>query len=414
MSCPKRTGKPFPQRSRVTALVRAGRTVGRTLISTAVTLWLFVRRLFANAEWRFIRMDRQLLPASYYSTAAFAPAEQFTAWRCGHAALFDFLPLDGIVPPSFAAEARTYLVGNLFFGWTSYPAHRFTRDERKTGEGVDQFLIRLNLSGGHVGTNGKHRVEARAGDIDVIDMSQTMSYEAASSTVIVLGVPRPLLEAVLPDARELHGLTLSGTRALGALLADFFRSLKGRLPEMTRDEADGIAVATVAMVTACLRPEHDAMATTTDRRAGGALALIRAHIEEHLASPGLDVETLCQTFALSRSSIYRLFARLGGVRNYVRDRRLVRAFVALADPAQRHRAIGEIAFDCGFVSETHFGRTFRSAFRCTPGQARSLDALAAAVDVGRPHGEPAYMEWLKLVSARDRSDAQALVRGCAG
>jgi hypothetical protein len=164
-------------------------------------------------------MDSRLLPVSDYSTAAVAPAEQFTAWRSGHAALFDFFPLDGIVPPSFAAEAHTYLVGNVFVGWTSYPAHRFTRDERKTAEGIDQFMIRLNLSGGHVGTNGKHHVEARAGDIDVIDMAQTMSYEAAPSTVIVLGVPRPLLEAVLPDARELLGLTLSGTRALGALLA---------------------------------------------------------------------------------------------------------------------------------------------------------------------------------------------------
>jgi AraC-like DNA-binding protein len=350
-------------------------------------------------------MDHQLLAVSDYSTAAFAPAEQFAAWRSGHAALFDFFPLDGIAPPSFAAEARTYLVGNLFVGWTSYPAHRFTRDERKAGEGVDQFLIRLNLSGGHIGTNGKHHVEARAGDIDVIDMTQTMSYDAAQSTVIVVGIPRPLLEAALPDARDLHGLTLSGTRALGALLADFLRSLKQRLPEMTRDEADGIAVATVAIVAACLRPEHDAMATATDQRTGGALTLVRAHIEEHLASPGLDIDTLCQTFTISRSSIYRLFAPFGGVRNYVRNRRLVRAFVALADPAQRHRAIGEIAFDCGFVSETHFGRIFRGAFRCTPGQARYLDAFAASIDFSRPEGEPAYMDWLKRVSARDRWDA---------
>jgi AraC-like DNA-binding protein len=180
---------------------------------------------------------------------------------------------------------------------------------------------------------------------------------------------------------------------------------------MTCDEADGIAVATVAMVAACLRPEHDTMATTTDRRAGGALALIREYIEEHLASPDLDVETLCRTFAVSRSSIYRLFAPLGGVRNYLRDRRLVHAFVALADPAQRHRAIGEIAFDCGFVSETHFGRTFRSAFHCTPGQARHLDAHAASANFGQPHGEPVYMGWLKHVSAHDRWDAQTIVPG---
>jgi AraC-like DNA-binding protein len=350
-------------------------------------------------------IEREGLYVSDFSTTTFPPAEQFTAWSGGHAALFDFSSLDGAAPAAFLAEARTYLLGNLFVGWTTYPAHRFTRDERKIAEGIDQFLIRLNLAGGHVGTNGRCRVEARAGDIDVIDMTQPMAYDAAPSTVIVLGIPRPLLEAALPDVRELHGLALCGERALGALLADYLRSLQRRLPDMTRDEADGVAAATVAIVAGCLRPEHDAMATSADQRAGGALTRIKAYVEEHLGSAGLDPQSICTTFALSRSTLYRLFEPLGGVRRYIRDRRLVRTFVVLADPAQRHRTIGEIAFDGGFTSETHFGRMFRRAFRCTPGQARNLDAFANPDGIGGPVPagyDPGYIEWLKRVSARDR------------
>jgi AraC-like DNA-binding protein len=290
----------------------------------------------------------------------------------------------------------------LFFGWTSYPAHRFVRDAAKVSEGIDQFLVRLNVAGGHVGTNGKQRVEACAGDIDVIDMAQPMAYDAVDSTLIVLGIPRPLLEAALPDASLLHGVVVSGTRALGALLADHLLSLNARLPEITPAEADGIAAATVAMVAACLGPEHRAL--TTEPRAGSPICEIKAHIEQHLASRDLDADALCAAFSLSRSSLYRLFGPLGGVRRYVRDRRLVHAFVALADPAIRHRPIGEIAFEWGFVSEAHFGRVFREAFGCTPGQARDLGAVAVGNRAeSDPAGAlPAYMEWLARVSVRDR------------
>jgi len=61
-------------------------------------------------------MERERLYVSDFSTTTFPPAEQFTAWRSGHATMFDFSPLDGGPPAAFFAEARTYLLGNLFRG----------------------------------------------------------------------------------------------------------------------------------------------------------------------------------------------------------------------------------------------------------------------------------------------------------
>jgi len=83
-------------------------------------------------------MERERLYVSDFSTTTFPPAEQFTAWRSGHATMFDFSPLDGGPPAAFFAEARTYLLGNLFVGWTTIRPP-VTRDERKIAKASTSF-----------------------------------------------------------------------------------------------------------------------------------------------------------------------------------------------------------------------------------------------------------------------------------
>jgi AraC-like DNA-binding protein len=54
----------------------------------------------------------------------------------------------------------------------------------------------------------------------------------------------------------------------------------------------------------------------------------------------------------------------------IAQRRLERAMRLLRDPAQAHRSITAIAFDCGFRDLSHFGRVFTAATEQTPSQWR--------------------------------------------
>lgn len=351
-------------------------------------------------------MTEGLLPVSRFSNMSAPMNEQFNAWRAGNVAMFDFFPSTPALPAAFPAEATTYMLGPLAVGRTRYPGHRYTRDTRKIGQGLDVFLVRLYLAGGHSGTNGREAVESGTGDIDVLDMTQPMAYDSLDSTLIVVGIPRPLMVAAIPDAARLHGWTLSGDRALGALLADYLRSLIERLSLMTQNEADAVAGATLAIVTSCLRGSHDAMAAGDRWVSSPLLAPIKLYIEENLASSDLTPDVLCVTFGLSRASLYRLFAPLGGVKRFIRDRRLVRAFVSLADPSQRHRPIAEIAADRGFSSMAQFSRAFRRAFGCAPRQTRELSQVDEASSIqtspDKPEKHPEYIEWLRKLALRDR------------
>ena len=75
------------------------------------------------------------------------------------------------------------------------------------------------------------------------------------------------------------------------------------------------------------------------------------------ASVGVPLRSLQAIFARNDTSIARL----------IQEERLAAATRILADPAARGRAVGEIAFSCGFNDLSHFTRCFAAAHGAPPG-----------------------------------------------
>ncbi|MBB4570813.1 helix-turn-helix transcriptional regulator [Rhizobium leucaenae] len=103
---------------------------------------------------------------------------------------------------------------------------------------------------------------------------------------------------------------------------------------------------------------------------------IKRHIEENLGADSLDVANLCRRFALSRASLYRLFAPQSPA-SYIQQRRLHRAFAILVSPAFRPWRIIDVAIECQFSSDATFIRAFRREFGITPGEARERSLRSA-------------------------------------
>jgi AraC-like DNA-binding protein len=102
------------------------------------------------------------------------------------------------------------------------------------------------------------------------------------------------------------------------------------------------------------------------RRAGSAagpppldsLVTVCRFVEANLGARDLGVDKLARTFGLSRASLYRLFAPVGGVASYIRTRRLARARQELTAPGLEDRRIGPIAYRAGFHSIPAFNAPF--------------------------------------------------------
>lgn len=336
------------------------------------------------------------LPSTVFHTDQAAAEDRFDAWRESISVLFDVIPPARGTLEGFEASVHATHLGQLLVGDICFGAQQFARDRaRAARDGLDHYLVQWYRGGGFAGqhdSDGDMRVHA--GDIVFFDMARPQRTFAHSSRVLSLIVPRALCdEAFGATAERLHGTVLRRDDALGGLLADHLDSLHRRLPSVSAEQTADVVYATTRMLAACLRPAQPVLAQAQAEMRAVTLERIQRHIGRNLGAP-LTPESLCRAFGISRSLLYRLFEPLGGVAHYVQQRRLLRAFHALANPVNQRLRVAEIATRLGFTSEAHFSRAFRAAFGLAPREARAAGASARALAVAGASSIE-YAEWLR-------------------
>jgi AraC-like DNA-binding protein len=96
---------------------------------------------------------------------------------------------------------------------------------------------------------------------------------------------------------------------------------------------------------------------------------VRDMIARDLAAPDLGAAKLMRTIGISRTALYRLFEREGGIQAHIRQQRLIRVRDELAGADPRER-IADIADRWGFYDPAHFSRLFRRQFGMSPSDYR--------------------------------------------
>ena len=247
---------------------------------------------------------------------------------------------------------------------------------------------------------------ATAGDLIFYDMHQPGESLASDGQCGTIYLPRPLVEALIPAASDHHGTILRGP--IARLVAQHVHVVGGcMMAEVQGASPDGpdaaVAISgpgyhrlvrsTRELALSCLLETFTGLpdAAIRDGRAASALATrddalrgaIVRYIDAHLADPGLDIPTLCAAFALSRSSLYRLFSEPGdeGIARLIKRRRLSRVRAIILANRDR-RPLAEIAADYGFRSASHFSREFRACFGYPPGELRQ-DEGARSLDLAK-------------------------------
>jgi AraC-like DNA-binding protein len=340
------------------------------------------------------------LPFSLFTTGHLRPSDQFEAWHESISVIFDVAPpADHRPETGFAATVRGWHLGHLVISAVDFDGQRFVRDRRKTlSDGLDHYLVQLYATGGLVGEAGDRGRVLRAGDVQILDLSQSNVTRAAASGTVAIVVPRDTLDEAMPAPGNLHGLILRADSGMGGLLGDYMRSLVARADAITLGEAPLVAQATTDMIAACFQSTAEKAERARDAIEKTMRQRIQQHIAANLDSSALQAEALCGQFRISRSQLYRLFEPLGGVAHYIQEQRLVRACAELGNPAHDHRRIYEIAFALGFSSEAHFSRVFRSTFGVSPSDVRAR-AQAARVDASRPtstgNANGGYEDWVR-------------------
>ncbi len=97
-----------------------------------------------------------------------------------------------------------------------------------------------------------------------------------------------------------------------------------------------------------------------------------AYVARHLADPTLGDRDVSRHLGLSASSVRQLFARKQTtLARSIRNARVEKAAGMLADPAQSHRKIVTVAFECGFHSLSAFYEAFHDRYALQPREFRA-------------------------------------------
>jgi AraC-like DNA-binding protein len=329
------------------------------------------------------------IASTVLDTDRVAARERFALWREALAPTHEAaLPADS-GPPGFSAFARGWNLGSSLVIETRASAQLLSRGPRTIrADGIDHYIIRLQRQGRWSGDAGDRSTAAGIGTVMVLDMARPSTALGTGIDNINVILPRDLLDAVLPPF-DMHGLILQGAPA--ELLRSYLLALVDTLPRMPSEHAPHIAHATCNLVAACLSPSRETTARAAAPLVLSRLAEIRRYIDRHLGARALSPETIGKALGLSRSTLYATCEPLGGVAALIQRRRLERIRAILADPRD-HRSISQIAYQHGFVSNTHFSRAFRSAFGRSPSDARA-GALKPPAD--EAHAGAAYDIWIR-------------------
>jgi AraC-like DNA-binding protein len=105
------------------------------------------------------------------------------------------------------------------------------------------------------------------------------------------------------------------------------------------------------------------------------LERILGHIDAHLSDPDLGPGPIAAAHFLSPRALHTLFERTGTtVSRCIRERRLDRCRLDLADPALAHVPASAIAARWGFSGASHFGQVFKRETGVTPAEFRRQES----------------------------------------
>ena len=307
------------------------------------------------------------LGLSSYSTNDVPAPDRHEAWVNRDwpslAPMFRTVPLE-----PFAVASESLRLGEIVIHYTAITAQRWIRDRAMLRSWMpDALTVALTLEGEAQGVMGEQAFRTGPGSVQLCDLSQCSRHVSSASRTILVIIPRAIALARGLDVARLHGTLLHSGAA--AMLAPHLLGVRGVASRLTIEEAamlEGAFLDLLVLAAGAAAPPDEAP------RIGRATAayVARQTIERRLGSPALTIANLCRELGVSRTTLHRLFETDGGVRAYIRGRRLEAVRLALADTAMVE-PIHALAERFAFSDAAHLSRLFRARYGLTPSDHRA-------------------------------------------
>jgi AraC-like DNA-binding protein len=309
----------------------------------------------------------------YFDVQAEPVHRQLLAWRERIGQVMDVAPTRAQIERPFRGAIDMYWFGEFLFtdGYTDALTLERTiaRISQDNARSIAFHIVMDGDAATLVTRPGKRVGTPLDVGILAVDFDQPLHVSRRACRHVTLFVPRTALQEVFPDPGALHG------RVLGANVpaAQFIRQRVNVFSANVAQMSFGDAFPRLREIVQCIA---EAFGEQVGLR-GNKPALTRAmafdaarrYVQANLTEFDLSPESVVESLALSRASIYQLFQHEGGLHAYIRHLRLR----AAADDLVRFPGIpiSDIAFSVGFKSASDFTRAFRRAYGFAPQEVRT-------------------------------------------
>lgn len=260
-------------------------------------------------------------------------------------------------------EFRFWFTPTCFFVLTENGPQTVDRSKGQIEEQADTVMIARFLRGGIRASFEDVPLDRFPGEVYLNDQgfgTKGMQFAAVSQNIV-------FEKSYLGYDSEIHGPlvhlseTITTRKLLNSLMSELFRDLA---------TSDSLNAETLEQFTACIKVllRSENQDGDVRRHARNALGrLIAKFIQQNLTDPDLSANSILLEFGLSRATLYRIFEPMGGVRNYIREKRLVAAVAELGQAPYRRGQIQAVSDHWGYSSGANFNRAVRDMFGVSPG-----------------------------------------------
>ena len=311
----------------------------------------------------------------YFTTDAFPSRARALSWQDHVNRLYPTIDLLAHPRDEFSGRIAWRDIGMARISRIESVAQRLVRTDRHVR--IDQErLLQLNFQmdgEGSVDQEGRSAV-TRPGQFVIYDSARPYELRFGGPfRQLSLELPRAAIAGDLGDLTGLMARPIDGRSGSGRFLFEFVRLLGAdddpTDPPLTlrlqRHLRELLVTALVGLTPPNMR--------RGDRR--HSLGRIKRYLRERLDDPDLTPASIAAAHHMSLRYLHTLFRAesLSPVR-WIQMERLEQCRADLADPAQRHRSICDIAHRWGFLDAAHFSRAFRRQFGHAPRECRSAGA----------------------------------------
>lgn len=327
----------------------------------------------------------------------------FETYRASLTDLYEVRDVGGTSARPFWNRSTVFRFGSSVLGRGRSAGQTFERDtDRIRRSGLDHVSVVVNLSDG-VGDFDGRSATMGAGSVQFRDLARPSRSRTGEVDILNLICPRDIVPGWLLS-RPFHGLTLAGESAGARLIASHLSTLALVGHEISEDQGIAAVDATFVIAERFMggetRPtplQHDAIQRTIRRR---AIQMFDAALARG-QSP--DVGQVATAVGVSRSSLYRAFADMGGVQTCLRNRRLDRLYAALRSGEANRAALADTVRRNGFASLARFERDFRDRFGLLPAEVAPSSLKQVVADLDSPDAAPLdfaahdiFIDWLRV------------------